>query len=150
MKYLFLSFLAAFIWISCEGEQQQNVNWVKVDDQLIQDYLKENNITAEKHSSGLYYRIISEGDGKHPNSTSTVLANYKGYLLDGTVFDQGAGIEFSLTRVIQGWQIGIPLIEKGGSAQLFIPSYYGYGIQAQGAIPRNSVLIFDVDLLDYR
>lgn len=134
---------------SCEGEQQQNVDWVSVDDKIIQDYLKENNIDAVKHASGIYYRITTEGNGQHPNGTSIVLANYTGYLTDGTVFDSGESVEFSLSRVIQGWQIGIPLLSKGGSGQLFIPSYLGYGSRPQTGIPRNSVLIFDVDLINF-
>ena len=136
--------------LSCEGEQQQNVDWVAVDDEIISEYLAENNIPAEKHPSGLYYRITEEGNGQHPNSTNIVVANYTGYLLDGTVFDQGTGVEFPLTNVIQGWQIGIPLLSKGGSGQLFIPSYLAYGSRPPSAlIPRNSVLIFDVELLNF-
>mgnify|MGYP001297335449 FL=1 len=142
---LFLCMLMA-----CEGEQQQNVDWVSVDDEKIMDYLAENNISAEKHPSGIYYRITKQGNGQHPNSTNIVVANYTGYLLDGTVFDQGTGAEFPLTNVIQGWQIGIPLLSKGGSGQLFIPSYLAYGSRPPtSAIPRNSVLIFDVELLNF-
>ena len=152
MKYWIftLALMAVVGLMSCEGEQQQNVDWVSVDDEIIQEYLAKNNITAEKHSSGLYYRITTEGNGQHPNGTSIVLANYKGYLLDGTVFDQGAAVEFALTRVIPGWQIGIPLLSKGGSGQLFIPSYLAYGSRPpSSAIPRNSVLVFDVDLINF-
>lgn len=153
MKYWIL-FLVIGVGVaglfSCEDkQQQQNVDWAKVDDAIIQDYLAENNITAEKHPSGLYYRITKEGNGQHPNATSFVKVNYKGYLLDGSVFDQNNGIEFSLSIVIQGWQIGIPLISKGGSGQLFVPSYLGYGRRAQQGIPANSVLIFNVDLLNF-
>lgn len=152
MKYWILALgLGVMVSLfSCEEkQQQQNVDWPAVDDVIIQDYLKEHKITAEKHVSGVYYRITKEGNGKHPNGTSIVKANYKGYLTDGTVFDQGNGIEFPLSNVIQGWQIGIPLISKGGSGQLFIPSSYGYGRQPKPGIPANSVLIFDVDLLNF-
>ncbi len=143
-----LIFLMA-IW-SCEGEQQQNVDWVAVDDEKISNYLAEKNIAAQKHPSGLYYRIITEGNGQHPNPTNIVVANYTGYLMDGTVFDQGTGVEFPLPNVIQGWQIGIPLLSKGGSGQLFIPSYLAYGNRPpSSAIPRNSVLIFDVELINF-
>lgn len=136
--------------MACEGEQQQNVDWVAVDDEIISDYLAEKGISAEKHPSGLYYRIITDGNGQHPNGTNIVVANYTGYLLDGTVFDQGTGVEFPLTNVIQGWQIGIPLLSKGGSGQLFIPSYLAYGSRPPSAlIPRNSVLVFDVELLNF-
>lgn len=149
MKYWILLCMAIAM-ISCEEkQQQQNVDWVEVDDKIIQDYLADNNISAEKHTSGLYYRITEEGNGQHPNGTSFVKVNYKGYLTDGSVFDQNNGIEFTLNSVIQGWQIGIPLLSKGGSGQLFIPSYLAYGRQARPGIPANSVLIFDVDLINF-
>ena len=136
--------------ISCQEKQkQQNVNWLKIDDEIIQNYLAEHNIDATKPSSGIYYRITGEGNGKHPNSSSIVRVNYKGYLTDGSVFDESNSIEFPLSGVIDGWKIGIPLIDKGGSGQLFIPSPYGYGFQARPGIPSNSVLIFEVDLLDF-
>lgn len=152
MKYwiIILALGIAISLFSCqEKQQQQNVDWITVDDGIIQDYLKEHKISAEKHASGLYYRITKEGNGQHPNGTSIVKVKYKGYLIDGTVFDQQPSIEFPLSNVIQGWQIGIPLISKGGSGQLFIPSYLGYGRQARPGLPANSVLIFDVELLNF-
>ena len=70
-------------------------------------------------------------------------------LTDGTVFDQStsAGISF-LTNVILGWQEGIPMFSEGGTGKLLIPSPLGYGNRAVGNIPENSVLIFDVELID--
>ena len=53
---------------------------------------------------------------------------------------------FPLSNVIQGWQEGIPLFSEGGSGVLLIPSALGYGGQAVGSIPANSVLIFEVSL----
>jgi FKBP-type peptidyl-prolyl cis-trans isomerase FkpA len=81
---------------------------------------------------------------------STVTVAYKGYLTDGTVFDESDsnGITFSLRNVIQGWQEGIPLFKEGGSGMLLIPSALGYGSSSQGQIPANSVLIFEITLID--
>lgn len=151
MKFWIITLLlgVTISMFSCEEKQrQQNVDWVAVDDGIIQEYLTKHKIAAEKHPSGIYYRIIKEGNGHHPNGTSIVNIKYKGYFLDGTVFDERTS-EFALTNVIQGWQIGIPLISKGGSGQLFIPSYYAYGRQGRPGIPPNSVLIFDVELLNF-
>ena len=65
-------------------------------------------------------------------------------------FDQSSsnGITFPLSGVIQGWQEGIPLFKEGGSGILLIPSALGYGSQSVGTIPANSVLIFDINLID--
>ncbi|MBY5960076.1 FKBP-type peptidyl-prolyl cis-trans isomerase [Membranicola marinus] len=147
---IILALGAMVLLFSCEEkQQQQNVDWVSVDDKIITDYLDDNNIEAKKHVSGLYYRITQEGNGQHPNGTSIVNVNYKGYFLDGEVFDHQTSIEFPLTNVIQGWQIGIPLVSKGGSIQLFIPSYLAYGRQGNRGIPPNTVLLFDVDLINF-
>ena len=151
MKYLILSFVVVTFLFACEDKQvQQNVDWVTVDDGLIQEYLADQNITAEKHASGIYYEITKEGNGQHPNATSFVKLNYKGYLLYGTVFDQNDEATLSLANVIQGWQIGIPLISKGGSGVLYIPSYYAYGSSSPSPdIPANSILVFEVDLINF-
>ena len=85
-----------------------------------------------------------------PTSSSYVTVVYKGYLTDGNVFDQSksTGLGISLTNVIKGWQEGIPYFKVGGKGKLLIPSALGYGAQTQGNIPANSVLIFDITLLD--
>jgi FKBP-type peptidyl-prolyl cis-trans isomerase FkpA len=70
--------------------------------------------------------------------------------LDGTVFDQTTTqpLNFPLGNVIVGWQIGVPLIKKGGKIRLLIPSGYGYGQGGSGKIPSNAVLDFDIELVD--
>lgn len=133
---------------SCKKDEDQ----AEIDDQIIQSYLKEHNLDAEKHASGLYYIINKEGTGEHPTLNSTVEVLYKGYLTDGTVFDEtqnNAPVSFPLRSLIPGWQIGIPLMRPGGEATFFIPSDLGYGNTPQGDIPANSVLIFDITLLDF-
>ena len=72
--------------------------------------------------------------------------NYKGTLLDGTVFDQNDDINFQLNRVIRGWGEGLKLIGEGGKIQLVIPSDLAYGEYGTRGIAPNSTLLFDVDL----
>jgi FKBP-type peptidyl-prolyl cis-trans isomerase FkpA len=123
------------------------------DEQKILDYLKANNLEATRDESGVYYIITKEGnEGEHPTVQSRVTVRYKGYLLNGNVFDQTIGNEvrtFGLFNVIQGWQIGIPLMTRGSEATLFIPSSLGYGDSSRSGIPANSVLIFEVKLIDF-
>ena len=82
----------------------------------------------------------------------TVEVKYKGYLPDGRVFDQTAPANtliFPLDRFIDGWVEGLQYLKSGGGkGMLFIPSVLGYGSQSTGGIPANSVLIFDLTLLD--
>jgi len=121
------------------------------DDATIVKFLSDNKISAIKHTSGLYYQIIQSGSGNITYSpNTTVTANYTGRLLTGQVFDKSNAqpLSFKLGQVIVGWQIGVPIIQKGGKIRLFIPSGYGYGPQGSGPIPPNSVLDFDIELVD--
>lgn len=116
-------------------------------DAQMQAYITANGITATKHPSGLYYQIITPGTGATPTINSTVNVTYAGKYTNNTAFD-GRTISFRLAEVIEGWQIGIPLIKKGGKIKLIIPPALGYGCYDNRGIPGNSVLVFDVDLLD--
>lgn len=145
-KFLLLALAGLFIFSSCEDDDKQ----AQEDENIIKEYLEENNISAKRHSSGLYFNITEVGTGSHPTPYSTVEVYYKGYLTNGNVFDQTTdkSISFSLSGVIEGWQIGIPLLREGGKGQFFIPSGLAYGDRAIGSIPANSVLIFEVDLIE--
>lgn len=125
-----------------------NKDYSEIDRELIVSYLNENNLSAEETEDGLFYIITELGTGSHPTIDNKVTVNYVGKLLNGSVFDSNNNISFPLRGVIEGWQKGIPLIRKGGSATLLIPSQLGYGSQSVGTIPANSVLVFEVDLLD--
>lgn len=144
MKRLFFLTLLSSIFIvsSCSSGLS--------DEDVILQYISDNNLNAEPTGSGLYYVINTAGNGNVPNINSIVTVAYKGTLTDGTIFDQSDanGLTFPLTNVIQGWQEGIPLFSEGGSGILLIPSALGYGNQAIGNIPANSVLIFEVTLID--
>ena len=123
-----------------------------LDIMIIEEYIADNNLQMEKTSSGLYYSITEEGTGDHPVPGDTVTVKYKGYLTDGTVFDQTSPanvLTWPLNDFIQGWVEGIPLLKSGGGKGKFIiPSQLGYGPNPNGGIPANSVLIFDVTLID--
>lgn len=126
------------------------MDYNQLDEDIILQYISDNNLNAEPTGSGLYYVINSTGNGEFPNINSLVTVAYKGTLTDGTTFDQSSsnGITFPLSNVIQGWQEGIPLFSEGGSGILLIPSALGYGSQSVGNIPENSVLIFELTLLN--
>lgn len=149
-KVLFglFSFILILTASSCEKD---NIDRVAIDQEIIEQYLADNNIPAQKHESGIYYLIENQGSGGSPTYTSEIVVKYKGYLTDGTIFDQtnGTSANFNLANLIVGWQIGIPLLEKGGKGTFFIPSYLGYGRFPPSGIPENAVLIFDIELIDF-
>ncbi len=121
------------------------------DIDIIKEHLAEKGITnVIETTSGLHYVMTKVGTGSNPTINSTVKAIYKGYFLDGEVFDESAaGATFPLSNVIEGWQEGIPLMKKGGKATFFIPSGLAYGPQGSGSIPANEVIAFDVELLSF-
>lgn len=119
------------------------------NDADIQSYLTENDLNATKTDSGLYYLIDKLGTGSKPAVNSTVTVAYKGYFLDGTVFDESSpsGIPFRLNGVIPGWTEGIQLFREGGEGTLIVPYELGYGLAGRGSIPGGAVLVFDIKLI---
>jgi FKBP-type peptidyl-prolyl cis-trans isomerase FkpA len=116
---------------------------------LVEQYLTSQNITATKHCSGLYYRIETVGTGTiTPTICSAIQVKYVGKLTNGSVFDQNDSYSQYLYKLIPGWINGIPYIRKGGKIHLYVPPTLGYGSTAAGSIPANSVLIFEVELLN--
>ncbi len=104
-------------------------------------------------ASGLQYKIVREGEGRHPTASDTVVVHYRGTLIDGTEFDssykRGEPIEFPLNRVIAGWTEGVQLMQEGAEFRFFIPSKLAYGSRGAGrVIGPNEALIFDVELLE--
>ena len=127
------------------------------DDTLIVRHLRtlHDTITAGivKDSRGFYYKIKAEGTGSRPTGDSLVKVQYTGMLLDSTIFDQKIGTN-SYTeypkRLIKGWQYALPLLKEGGEGTFYIPSELGYGANTLSKIPANSVLIFDIKLVDVK
>ena len=148
-KYLALLMLL----VTISGCKKEQTDYTETDKKIILDYIASHNLTNVKSTpSGMYYVIEKEGTAVHPDLYSTVIADYTGRLANDTIFETTEGNNpksFSLSGVIQGWQIGIPLLGRGGKAKLLIPSSLGYGSQAQYGIPKYSVLIFDISLIDF-
>jgi FKBP-type peptidyl-prolyl cis-trans isomerase FklB len=103
--------------------------------------------------SGLKYQVLKHGTGTvSPKATDTVKVHYEGKLLDGTVFDssiaRGQPISFPLNGVIAGWTEGLQLMKVGDKFKFEIPPNLAYGANSpSSAIPPNSTLIFEVELL---
>lgn len=107
----------------------------------------------EKTASGLTITTLKEGTGASPKSNDVVKVHYRGVLADGKEFDssykRGQPAAFPLNRVIPCWTEGLQMMKVGGKAKLVCPPNLAYGSRgAPGAIPPDSTLTFEVELLD--
>ncbi len=145
--------------------QDQDGNKQPLDeDTALQTYFKIKNVAPIKTASGMYYSIQKEGSGPRAVYGDTVVMNYRGNLLDGTVFDSNIDSAFfhvqpisfvlGTGRVIKGWEEGITYLKAGSKAFFYIPSRLAYATQSRPGnaanpkgIPPNSVLIFEVELV---
>ncbi len=106
--------------------------------------------------SGLQYIKVTEGSGEVAKDGDTVSVHYRGSLLDGTVFDSSIERNSPLSivlgegQLIKGWVEALRLMKKGDKFKVWIPSSLAYGEQGNQVIPGNSLLIFEMELLDIK
>lgn len=133
--------------VTFEPDQDQLASDLTIIDQ----YLNTNNINAQIDESGLRYVVNNPGAGSAIEPCEFIDVQYTGRLMStGEVFDSTGTrpVRFNLSEVIPGWQIGLPLVNRGnGEITLYIPSVYGYRDQGAGdIIPPNANLIFDIKI----
>jgi FKBP-type peptidyl-prolyl cis-trans isomerase FkpA len=143
--------IVSVINIGCAKDKSCKPNPVSNEVSQIQAYATANGITATAHSTGLYYQIIDMGTGPKATASSKISITYTGKFMNGQTFDEKLTPNaklWALNGLIQGWMIGIPLINEGGHIKLIIPSSLAYGCDQYYDIPGNSVLFFDIHLVD--
>ena len=150
MKSFFILTLALGLLTGCSGKKDQATMQTDPGAAFLAANAKKEGVITT--ASGLQYKIIKSGTGESPKLTDTVTVHYQGTLIDGTIFDssiqRGQPVSFPVNRVIPGWTEALQLMKVGDKWQLFIPANLAYGDQSPTpAIPPNSVLIFEVELL---
>ncbi|MFD2203795.1 FKBP-type peptidyl-prolyl cis-trans isomerase [Shivajiella indica] len=175
MKRLGIGILSLLILFSgCVSDEENNQIIFDRDLQKIEDYLSENPIASVKEledpATGIriLWQEVSES-GKSPVALDTIVVDYVGKLLNNSVFD--TSIEsvaraknifnpnrtyeplqflFGTGDIIPGFEFAIFKMEEGDKATVIMPSLYGYGSFEQGGIPKNSPLIFELDLIQIK
>ena len=134
-------------------------DYAAIDEDIIKKYIADNKITnAQRQASGLYFvPLTTEPNAVQAVKGKTVSVIYTGQFMNGTVFDassKNGNTPFSFLlgngNVIKGWDEGIALMRKGEKALLLIPSALAYGPTGRGTIPANTVLRFQVELVDVK
>lgn len=128
--------------------------WAYISIDFSQENLPEETQKTQK-IEGLAIEVLKEGSGQEARTGDKLAVHYTGTLEDGTKFDssldRGAPFEFVLGQgqVIQGWEKGLLAMKIGEKRKLIISPELGYGEQgaANGAIPPNATLIFEIELL---
>ena len=131
--------------------EEKGDSGVKSNRAFFEDLDKDRSVAMT--ASGLRYKVISYGRGSKPKATSTVKCLYEGKFIDGIVFDSTAKrnnepSEFPLNQVIPAWTEGLQYIGVGGKIILYCPPSLAYGSRRVGTIPPDSVLIFEIELVD--
>lgn len=145
-------FLIAAAFVACEKEAPyDSAKQLEIDDALIRKYLLDSAQTADKHSSGLYYKIIAAGTGPAVLETDIVYGKYTlKKLRDSVQLSRRADstFTFSLPGYFQGWKTGVSLIRPGGKIRLWVPSVLGYQKRAVASplIPPNSILDITLEI----
>jgi FKBP-type peptidyl-prolyl cis-trans isomerase len=151
MKAIFISFFV-ILFISCDSDEGSIAIDYKAENELeIQEYIRQNNLDAKATGSGLHYVVDEQGEGAEITITSDVSLRYKGMLTDGKVLLENTeeGVSINLQYEITGLVEGLQFFNEGGSGMLLIPSHLAYGSNDYGEIPAGSVIIFEVELIDY-
>ena len=123
--------------------------------QEILSYIADNNIDATPKTSGLVFIPINEGEGECPESGDKVAFHYKGYYMNGEVFDNSYDKSYPLivqlgsNALIKGMEEALIMMKKGAKAMVIVPFYLAYNDREYAPVPPYSNLIFELEVIDF-
>lgn len=124
----------------------------KIDRAIIREYIALQDMTFDSTESGIFYSLENPGIGDPPTDNSMVTVNYELYLVDGTLMEStqttGEPSKFEVGKVIPGWQEALKLMGVTGKGTFVIPSRLGYGLRRVNGMPPNTILVFDIELVE--
>lgn len=165
MKIFYSLIIALFVFTACGDnmpkdatDKKEEINpfnleeLAKIDREIIREYVGiQTDMEFDSTESGIFYSIENLGIGDPPTDNSTVTVNYTLFLVDGTLVEsteiKGKPSTFEVGNVIKGWNESLKLIGVMGKGTFVIPSGLGYGLQSVNGLPRNSILVFDIEIL---
>jgi FKBP-type peptidyl-prolyl cis-trans isomerase FkpA len=143
-----IQFLLFLLLTSCSTYSDQEIQDF---DSKISSYIKKNKLKFIKSSSGLYYHLKKNGEGKFILYTDSVSITYSGFLLNGKRIDfQKAPVKFAVRDLIAGWKEVLLMCKKGSEVQMILPPTIAYGNHKLDNIPQNSILKFDMKVWEVK
>lgn len=142
-----------------QAQQDSQAKMAKMGEENLkkgQDFLEANKKKEgfQTTETGLQYKIVKEGTGESPKDEDSVVCHYRGTLIDGSEFDSSYSrnqpAEFPVRGVIPGWTEALKTMKVGEKRELVIPANLAYGPSPRPGIPANSVLKFDIELLEIK
>lgn len=140
------------IWL----EDVEFIDATNVPQVQIERFVAANGIDTTVTETGLVYEMLEEGTGDHPSADARVTVNYRGYKVNGQIFDQSTvqgPSELQLTAVISAWTEGLQLMRPGGRMWMLVRPSLGYGsagVTARGVrISGSDVIVFEIDLIEF-
>lgn len=145
--------LSSLLLVLSFGVFGQTGTLAEREDMALKEYFAANNIKPQKLASGVYIVFQKPGSGPHIHKRQGITIVYTGKLLDGTVFDSNVGksgmkVHCGQGEIIKGMDIALLEMKYGSKATIYIPSGLGYGSRVIPDIPANSILIFELDVID--
>lgn len=150
MKRFFPLFVCSLFLLACKTYSDDDLDQFS---KQMNAFAAKSGIKYEQSESGLYYFHEKEGEGRLIKPTDEVSFSYVGRLLNGKVFDnryKNKTLTFKVSSLIIGWQEAMLYMKKGGKMKLIVPPNLGYGENELEAIPKNSILLFDLEVKEVR
>ncbi len=146
---LFLLFLCYLLIVTaCQTYSEQDKTTF---DKTIQDYIKKNKLSLKRTSSGLYQKTMIDGEGELIRYTDSVKVTYVGKLLNGKIVDKQTNPRiFAIKDLIAGWKEALISNRNKSKIMMIIPPQLGYGDRKLDDIPVNSILYFEMTVLDVK
>lgn len=146
----FVLFSLVFMLVACKTYNDEDKQQF---DKEIESFIKKKGYVMEKSDSGLYFEILEVGDStaEYIKLNDIVSFKYTGKLLNGEEFDhQEKPVEFVVNDLIAAWQETMFYLKKGGKAHIIAPPQLGYGDHDLDDIPKNSILEFELEIIDVK
>ena len=120
-------------------------------DKTIREWIRQQNIQYKSTDSGLYYYFENRGQGQKIKYTDSVTVQFKGTLLDSTIFEiEKVPVTFAVNEVIIAWKEVLLMSERKAKIKIIVPPQLGYGNHKLDKIPQNSILLYEIEIIDIK